>query len=121
MGPILIVDDEFGITEALVGFLEDEGYTAAAALNGREAMAFMAQQRPSMVFLDYMMPVMNGPAVLEAMKSDPNLRDVPVVLMSASPPKAWRDLPANAFLHKPFGLEQFMELVRRTVRPPSTS
>ncbi|MDY7231003.1 response regulator [Hyalangium rubrum] len=118
MGPILIVDDEFGIAEALTGFLEDEGYPSAFALNGRLAMEQMAKASPSLVFLDYMMPVMNGPAVLEAMKSDPNLRDVPVVLMSASPPKVWRDLPATDFLHKPFGLDQFLELVRRNLGHP---
>lgn len=119
MGLILIVDDEFGIVEALSDFLQDEGYQTATALNGRQALERMAQERPALVLLDYMMPVMTGPAVLEAMRSDPLLREVPVVLMSASPPKSWRHLPATAFLPKPFGLTQLLEFVHRTAGPPS--
>ena len=118
MGPILIVDDEFGIVEALTDFLGDEGYRTATALDGRQALEQMAAERPALVLLDYMMPVMNGAAVLEAMKKDPNLRDVPVVLMSASPPRSWKHLPANAFLPKPFGLDQLIELVRNTAGGP---
>ncbi|HYI01083.1 response regulator [Hyalangium sp.] len=113
MGPILIVDDEFGIVEALEGFLQDEGYRTAIALNGRQALDRMSAERPVLVFLDYMLPVMNGPAVLAAMKNDANLREVPVVLMSASPPRLWKDLPATEFLPKPFGLEQLLDLVQR--------
>jgi CheY-like chemotaxis protein len=118
MGPILIVDDEFGIVEALTDFLQDEGYRTAYALNGRQGLEQMALERPALVLLDYMMPVMTGPAVLEAMKSDPQLREVPVVMMSASPPKSWRHLPATAFLPKPFGLDELMELIKRTVGAP---
>jgi CheY-like chemotaxis protein len=118
MGLILIVDDEFGIVEALVDFLQDEGYRTAIALNGRQALERMAEERPMLVLLDYMLPVMNGPAVLEAMKSDPGLRDVPVVLMSASPPRSWRHLPATEFLPKPFGLAQLIAIIHRYVGPP---
>jgi CheY-like chemotaxis protein len=118
MGLILIVDDEFGIIEALRDFLHDEGYRTATALNGRQALEQMAAERPALVLLDYMMPVMSGPAVLEAMKQDPALRDVPAVLMSASPPERWRHLPAAGFLPKPFGLAQLVELVRRFVGEP---
>jgi CheY-like chemotaxis protein len=119
MGLILIADDEFGIVEALSDFLQDEGYRTATALNGRQALERMAVERPALVILDYMMPVMTGPAVLEAMQTDPLLRGIPVVLMSASPPKSWRHLPATAFLPKPFGLSEFLELVQRTAGTPS--
>lgn len=120
MGPILIVDDEFGIVEALVDFLQDEGYRTAIALNGRQALEKMAEERPVLVLLDYMLPVMNGPAVLEAMKADSGLKDVPVVMMSASPPKSWRHLPAAEFLPKPFGLAQLIGIIQRHVGPPGT-
>jgi CheY-like chemotaxis protein len=118
MGPILIVDDEFGIVEALVDFLQDEGYRTAIALNGRQALEKMAEDRPVLVLLDYMLPVLNGRAVLEAMKADPGLQDVPVVLMSASPPKSWRHLPATEFLPKPFGLAQLIDIIQRYVGLP---
>jgi CheY-like chemotaxis protein len=118
MGPILIVDDEFGIVEVIRDFLQDEGYRTAIALNGRQAMELMAVERPAMVLLDYMMPVMNGSEVLAAMKSSPGLSDIPVVLMSASPPKAWRELPISALLLKPFGLEELLAAVRRAAGAP---
>ncbi|CAM4515503.1 response regulator [Corallococcus exiguus] len=118
MGPVLIVDDEFGIVEAVRDLLSDEGYRTATALNGREALERMRQERPSMILLDYMMPVLNGPGVLESMQKDPALRDVPVVMMSASPPDFWQHLPCAGFLPKPFDIEQLLGMVRRMIGPP---
>lgn len=118
MGPILIVDDEFGILEVVRDLLSDEGYPTAIALNGAEALAMMNRERPSMVLLDYMMPVLNGPGLMEAMRKDPALRDVPVVLMSASNPDRWRHLACAAFLPKPFSLEQLLDVVGRLAGPP---
>ncbi len=118
MGPILIVDDEFGIVEAVRDLLSDEGYPTAIALNGREALERMAEERPALVLLDYMMPVMNGPALLEAMQRDAALRDVPVVMMSASTPDRWRHLRCAGFLPKPFSLDQLFTTVQRLAGPP---
>ncbi|NMO17615.1 response regulator [Pyxidicoccus fallax] len=118
MGPILIVDDEFGIVEAVRDLLSDEGYRTVIALNGRQAMERMAEEPPALVLLDYMMPVMNGPAVLEAMRADAALRDVPVVMMSASASAQWKHLTCSAFLPKPFGLEQLLSTVLRFAGPP---
>nr|AYM53900.1 response regulator [Corallococcus coralloides] len=118
MRPILIVDDEFGIVEAVRDLLSDEGYRTAIALNGREALERMAEERPALVLLDYMMPVMNGPALLEAMQADATLRDIPVVMMSASDPSRWRHLRCAGFLPKPFGLDELMSTVRELAGPP---
>ncbi|RKH49856.1 response regulator [Corallococcus sp. AB049A] len=118
MGPVLIVDDEFGIVEAVRDLLSDEGYRTAIALNGREALERMRQERPALVLLDYMMPVLNGPGVLESMHQDPALKDVPVVMMSASPPEFWQHLAVAGFLPKPFDIDQLIAIVRRMVGPP---
>ncbi|GMU05841.1 response regulator [Corallococcus caeni] len=118
MGPVLIVDDEFGIVEAVRDLLSDEGYRTVTALNGREALERMAQERPAMVLLDYMMPVLNGPGVLESMQKDPVLRDVPVVMMSASPPEFWQHLPCAGFLPKPFDIDQLLAVVHRIIGDP---
>jgi CheY-like chemotaxis protein len=119
MGLILIVDDEFGIVEAIRDFLQDEGYRTAIALNGWQALELMAVEPPILVLLDYMMPVMNGNEVLEKMRSTPALKDIPVVLMSASPPQAWKALPASSFLTKPFGLIDLLSAVRLWAGEPS--
>lgn len=118
MGPILIVDDEFGIVEAIRDLLNDEGYRTGIALNGREALERMAEERPALVLLDYMMPVMNGPSVLAAMQKNASLRDVPVVMMSASTPEHWRHLLCSAFMPKPFTLDQLLQVVYRLAGPP---
>lgn len=115
MGPVLIVDDEFGIVEAIRDLLSDEGYRTVIARNGREALERMAEERPALVLLDYMMPVMNGPALLEAMHRDKHLWDVPTVMMSASTPDRWRHLSCTAFLPKPFTLAQLLATVQRLV------
>lgn len=118
---ILIVDDEFGIVEAMRDFLDDEGYRTAIALNGRQALERMAAERPDLVLLDYMMPVMNGAAVLEAMSKDARLADVPVVMMSASPLRSWQHLRTTAKLPKPFGLVALLDTVQRLVGGPEGS
>ena len=118
MGPILIVDDEFGIVEALRDLLADEGYRTVIANNGRQAFELMETERPVLVLLDHMMPVMNGPALLALMQDTPHLRDIPVVMMSASPFSLWKHLPCAAFLPKPFGITAVLELAHRFAGPP---
>ncbi|MDC0712346.1 response regulator [Stigmatella sp. ncwal1] len=119
MGPILIVDDEFGIVEALRDLLADEGYRTIIASNGRQALERMEAERPSLVLLDYMMPVMNGPALLGVMQATPHLKDIPVVMMSASPPSLWEHLPCAAFLPKPFEISELLKLIHRFIPVPS--
>src|SRR5688500_13963668 len=115
MGPILIVDDEFGIVETLRELLQDEGYRTMTARDGLQAMQRMAEERPALVLLDYMMPAMNGPAVLEAMAKDDALRAIPVVMMSASPLESWGKLPATAHLPKPFEITKLLQLIERLI------
>jgi CheY-like chemotaxis protein len=62
--------------------------------------------------------VMNGGELLEKMKSKQELSTIPVVLMSASPPRSWQGLPATALLLKPFGLDDLIGAVRRAMGEP---
>jgi CheY-like chemotaxis protein len=115
---VLVVDDEFGIRDVLEDLLGDEGYRTASAPNGQVALEKMRAERPDLVLLDYMMPVMNGATVLERMLHSEALRTVPVVLMSASPTSVWRNLPAAAYLPKPFELSQVLDVIVRLAGPP---
>ena len=112
---VLIVDDEFGIAEALRDLLQDEGYRTAIAINGRQALERMREERPDLILLDYMMPVMNGAAVIAEMQADPKLRDIKVIVMSASSASAWKDLPAAGRISKPFDLEHLLGLIRKLI------
>lgn len=117
---VLVVDDEFGIRDVLEDLLGDEGYRTASAPNGQVALERMRAERPDLVLLDYMMPVMNGAALVEAMRQSAELETVPVVLMSASPSSAWRNVPATAYLPKPFELGQVLDVIARFVGPPDS-
>ena len=73
MTTVLVVDDEPLIAMALEAALEDAGYRVATAANGRQGLERLAEgPRPDLVLLDMMMPVMNGPAMLAAMATDPD-------------------------------------------------
>ncbi len=115
---VLIVDDELGHAEVLADLLDERGYDPLVAINGRLALARMAERRPDVVLLDHMMPVLDGADTLAAMRRDPELADIPVIAMSAL-----QNVPiegAQAYLRKPFSLpELFATLERLTRRGPS--
>ena len=83
MPTVLVVDDEFGIVELFEAILQDEGYRVLTAVNGKLALEILAYERPDLIFLDFMMPVMDGPSVLRAIARNPELVGVPIVLMSS--------------------------------------
>ena len=80
---ILIVDDEPLNIDYLEQELDDLGYATVSAANGKEALAQVTESQPEMILLDIMMPGMDGFEVLAKLKEDPELRDIPVVVISA--------------------------------------
>src|ERR1043165_7635813 len=86
---LLGVEDDAIIRESLVEFFEDNGYEATGAIHGRQALDELSRstQRPCLIVLDLMMPVMDGATFREEMLRDPELSQIPVVVISA-----YRDL-----------------------------
>ena len=80
---ILIVDDEPFNVDYLVQELEESDYNLITASNGREALEQVRSEMPDLILLDIMMPVMDGFAVLGELKTDPLLRNIPVIVISA--------------------------------------
>ncbi|PYG03512.1 PAS domain S-box-containing protein [Thioalkalivibrio sp. ALE21] len=80
---VLVVDDDPDARAVLERLLDREGIATAPAGDGIEALGSMGKKRPSMLLLDLMMPNLDGFGVLEAMQGDPELRDVPVVVITA--------------------------------------
>ncbi|HEY0709258.1 MAG TPA: response regulator [Polyangia bacterium] len=116
MRTVLVVDDEFGIVEALSALLTDEGYHVLSALNGRQGLEKLLQTRPDVILVDFMMPVMDGPgliAALHAPDADPTLANIPVILMSAVPEAVVRRACSGfvAFLRKPFDAHDLLGLL----------
>jgi CheY-like chemotaxis protein len=84
-GVILLVEDDLSIHQSLGESLEESGYLVITAVDGREAIALLRSGvRPSAILLDLMMPVMDGWDFRHEQRSDPRLRDIPVIVITAS-------------------------------------
>ena len=118
MTAVLVVDDEALIAMALEAALEDAGFRVATAANGRQGLERLAEApRPEIVLLDMMMPVMNGPAMLAAMAADPELRGIPVIVLSSLPEEAVRDRAKGvaAILRKPYTADEVLDAIARVL------
>lgn len=106
MATVLVIDDEYGIAELLEAVLSDEGHQVLTAANGSLGLDILRKERPDIIFLDYMMPVMDGAAVLSHMASNPAWREIPVVMMSSISEAfvAERCKGYVLFLRKPFNV-----------------
>jgi CheY-like chemotaxis protein len=112
---ILIVDDDADIREALLDVLSDHGYAVSAVSNGREALDYLQTgERPCLILLDLMMPVMNGSQFRTAQLSDPQLRDLPVLVISAGNDVDARSKALAAeCMRKPLDLTRLLAVIAR--------
>ncbi len=115
MAVVLVVDDEFGIALLLKDVLEDEGHRVLVANNGRQALERVAEEAPNLVITDYMMPVMDGAALLDALERDPALASIPTVVMSSMPEAAFAERSRHYafYVRKPFQIYEFLEALKR--------
>ena len=115
MATVLVVEDEFGVADLIEAVLEDEGYRVLIAANGKQGLELLSRERPDLIFLDYMMPVMDGAGMLRGIVDDPSLRDIPVVLMSSLPEAtvAERCSGYASFMRKPFKITDVVSLTKR--------
>ena len=81
---VLIVDDESFNVDFLEQELEDCDYQIFTAFDGKEALDKIRREQPDLVLLDLMMPVLDGFAVLSQIKADPDLREIPIIIVSAA-------------------------------------
>jgi CheY-like chemotaxis protein len=117
---ILVVDDDANIRRMIVASLRRDGYAFLEAPNGREALDLMRSERPDVVVLDLMMPVLSGWDVLRERLGDSDLMRIPVIIVSANrdPEVATAvDKGICAFLPKPFDIGALSALVRSCIAP----
>jgi CheY-like chemotaxis protein len=112
---ILIVDDEAPIRELLAWILRDLGFQVQEAINGREAMALAATDPPDLVISDVMMPIMGGPELCRWMKAELEPAP-PVILTSSVGVHVTRGSGADAFVRKPFDLDELEQAVKQYVQ-----
>jgi CheY-like chemotaxis protein len=109
---VLVVDDDEAIRDATRVLLEEEGYVVEVAADGAEALHRLAlQPTPALILLDLMMPVMNGPALLEALESHADLAQIPVVIMTAAEARAETSSLRYPLLRKPFSIDALIQAV----------
>jgi DNA-binding response OmpR family regulator len=114
---ILVVDDEFGIGELLRELLSEENHDVVLAVNGRQGLSFIAREKPDLILLDFMMPVLDGPGMLKAMAADPTMSSIPVIVMSSLPEATIRERAAGyrRYVRKPFNLDVILDIVGATL------
>jgi len=116
MPKILIAEDEPDIRELVAFTLRFAGFEVVTAANGYEAVQLAARELPDMALMDVRMPRMTGYEACEAMKANPDLKDMPVVFLSAKGQEneIATGLAAGAedYLLKPFAPDQLTERVR---------
>lgn len=122
---VLVVDDEPFIRRALTFVLNREGYQTAQAADGVEALEKMRALKPRLVFLDIMMPRMDGFDVCAEARQDPEIRDMHIILLSAKSQEEDRirglSAGANEYMTKPFSPSQILDRVREVVGWPDPS
>jgi two-component system, chemotaxis family, chemotaxis protein CheY len=110
---ILVVEDDVDILECYQSLLERAGYHVTTAHNGQEALDQLSRERPALILLDLMMPVMSGPEFLEAMRTDEKSENIPVLIVSAYGELADATCGVAGFLRKPVELQALLSAVRR--------
>jgi CheY-like chemotaxis protein len=121
MATVLVVEDEFAISDLLEMVLTDEGHQVLVAFNGRQGLERLAEgPRPDLVISDYMMPVLDGPGLLRTMRENDAQRDIPYIIMSSMPEANVRERIDGyaAFVRKPFRLSAFVQLIATILGEP---
>lgn len=123
---VLVVEDEAPQREILVYNLEAEGYEVRQATSGDVALDLAREDRPDLILLDWMLPEVSGIEVCRQIKSAPETRAIPVIMISARSEEVDRvrglEIGADDYMVKPYSVVELMARIRtqlRRVRPAS--
>lgn len=117
---IVIAEDEFLIADVLAIMLEDAGYEVASASHGKAALALVREKRPSLVITDFMMPLMTGLELAQAMRGDGELSHIPIILTSGAQGSIGRNNPDvfDVVLDKPYNETKLIAAVKALLTEP---
>ncbi|MGH7528948.1 MAG: response regulator [Gemmatimonadales bacterium] len=111
---VAIVEDDDDFRSLLQEVLEEESYRVVAVANGREAVERLrGSARPDVILLDVAMPVMDGFDFLRRRREDPDLADVPVVLVTNAKPHERPTVGVNAVVRKPIDIDEILFAIKR--------
>jgi two-component system, OmpR family, alkaline phosphatase synthesis response regulator PhoP len=118
---ILLVDDDPDFVEAVRVIVESGGYAVRVAYDGQEGLEAVAEEKPDLIVLDVMMPVMNGHETCARLKADPETAKIPIILLTAVADRvttstySHRDMlesEAEDYLPKPVEPAELLELIK---------
>lgn len=120
MANIFIVDDDQLVIDLISFRLQRRGHTVSGATDGELALEAILHQPPDLIILDYVMPVLNGPDIIAALKAEPATANIPVLILAAQ----WRerdvmealDLGVTDYMTKPFSPEELIFRVERALK-----
>lgn len=117
---VLVTEDEATLAELLRYNLEAEGFTVLRARTGEEAEVIVAEERPDLVILDWMLPGVSGIEICRRLRARPETRSIPIIMLTARAEEADRvrglSTGADDYIVKPFSLPELMARVRAILR-----
>ena len=117
MADILVAEDEPAILESLDFILGRCGWTVNSVRDGEAALEAMRRSKPRLLLLDIMLPKRSGLDVLKTVRSEPRLKDIPVLILTARGQQHDRqlalELQADSFVTKPYANDEVIREVRR--------
>lgn len=120
MSPLLLlVDDEPDLLKALCVRLRASGMTCETANNGQEALEKIKKQKPDLILLDLLMPIMDGYEFCRKVKANPQMASIPIMIVTAVPERAMsvspEELGAAVIVHKPFDSHELLVIVQKVL------
>ena len=113
-GTVLVIDDEASVRDLMQRFLTKEGFRVVTAAGGEDGLRYARELRPDAITLDVMMPGMDGWAVLSALKADPDVTDIPVIMLTIVDDRnLGYALGASDYLTKPIDRERLVTVLRK--------
>jgi DNA-binding response OmpR family regulator len=111
---VLVVDDDPALCDMVQDALGENGYRVLTAKHGLQALSILDRERPCMMIIDLMMPIMSGWDLIAAVQSNLDLERIPFVVLSAHPDARHTDRFGKAVsMTKPFQIDDLVEVVER--------
>jgi len=112
---ILIVDDDRDIVSAIETILAFENYSTVSAFTGEDSIEKAKNERPSLILLDYMLPDMTGKQVVEEIRKDEEMREIPIILVSATHGlrQLCQGIAIQGIIEKPFDIDTLTSTVAK--------
>jgi CheY-like chemotaxis protein len=122
MALIVVVDDEFLLADLLACFLADEGHEVVTASHGRAALQMIRERKPALVITDFMMPLMTGLELAQAITADADLAGIPIIVVTGDQGHIAREHEHlfAAILDKPYNHGLMIDAVQRLTTVPRT-